>query len=99
MRKLLPGRPYPQGATWDGVGVNFSIYSESATGVQICLFDEAHGQQVETYQLRECTGSVWHGYIPGLKPGQLYGYRLCGQYDPENGKRFNCNKLLIDPYA
>ena len=99
MVKLLPGKPYPQGATWDGVGVNFAIYSESATGVQLCLFDEVKGDATETIRLKESSGNVWYGYVPGLKPGQLYGYRLCGPYSPEQGQRFNCNKLLIDPYA
>ncbi len=99
MRKLLPGKPYPQGATWDGIGVNFSIYSEGATGVELCLFEENNGQASETWSLKESTGSVWHCYLPGIKPGQLYGYRLCGAYDPDQGKRFNCRKLLIDPYA
>ncbi len=99
MKKLLPGKPYPQGATWDGVGVNFSIYSEGATGVELCLFDKDNHEAAESYQLRETTGSVWHGYLPGVKMGQLYGYRLCGPYNPDQGQRFNCHKLLIDPYA
>jgi len=99
MTKLLPGRPYPQGATWDGVGVNFSIYSEAATGVELCLFGDISGEATETHRLRECTANVWHGYLRGVKPGQLYGYRLCGPYCPERGQRFNCSKLLIDPYA
>jgi glycogen operon protein len=98
MKKVLPGRPYPQGATWDGVGVNFSIYSEGATAIELCLFDE-NGDTTETYRLKECTGSIWHGYLPGVKIGQLYGYRMCGRYCPEQGQRFNCAKLLIDPYA
>ncbi len=99
MKKLLPGKPYPQGATWDGVGVNFSIYSEGATGVELCLFEDNNGEAAERYRLRETTGNVWHGYIPGVKIGQLYGYRLCGPYRPDQGQRFNCHKLLIDPYA
>ena len=99
MKRLLPGKPYPQGATWDGVGVNFSIYSERATGIELCLFDETEGPVVESYFLKECTGNVWHGYLPAAKMGQLYGYRLSGTYCPEQGQRFNPSKLLIDPYA
>src|ERR1700733_12855188 len=97
MAKLLPGKPYPQGATWDGVGVNFSIYSESATGVELCLFDGINGTAACTHRMKECTANVWHGYLQGIKPGQLYGYRVCGPYRPDRGQRFNCNKLLIDP--
>ncbi len=99
MKKLLPGKPYPQGATWDGVGVNFSIYSEGATAVELCLFEENNGVAAETYRMRECTGNVWHGYLPGVKIGQMFGYRLSGPYCPERGQRFNPAKLLIDPYA
>ncbi len=98
-RPVLPGKPYPQGATWDGSGVNFSIYSENATGVELCLFDETDGPESRKIFLRECTGHVWHCYVPGLKPGQLYGYRIHGPYEPEQGLRFNPAKLLIDPYA
>jgi len=97
--KILPGSPYPQGATWDGTGVNFAIYSENATGVDLCLFDELRSENHETIQVRECTGYVWHCYVPGLSIGQLYGYRVHGPYQPENGFRFNPAKLLIDPYA
>lgn len=97
--KTLPGSPYPQGATWDGTGVNFAIYSENATGVDLCLFDELRSDTHETIQVRECTGYVWHCYVPGLSIGQLYGYRVHGPYQPENGFRFNPAKLLIDPYA
>jgi len=99
MKKLLPGKPYPQGATWDGVGVNFSIYSEGATGVELCLFEDSGDEVRETFRLTECTGNIWHGYIPGIKSGQLYGYRLHGPYSPEQGQRFNPAKLLIDPYC
>src|ERR1700722_20149920 len=98
MKKVLPGKPYPQGATWDGVVVNFSIYSEGASAVDLCLFED-DGQASEVYRLRECTGNVWHGYLHGIKPGQLFGYRLSGTYCPERGLRFNPSKLLIDPYA
>lgn len=98
--KIYPGTPYPIGASWDGEGVNFALYSENADGVELCLFDEEHGA-AETHRifLPEHSHQVWHGYIPGLKPGQLYGYRVHGPHDPSNGHRFNKNKLLIDPYA
>ncbi len=98
-RAILPGKPYPQGATWDGTGANFSIYSEGATGVDLCLFDESGSTVKRTIPIRECTGNIWHCYIPGIKLGQLYGYRMHGEYSPETGRRFNESKLLIDPYA
>ncbi|HUK17556.1 MAG TPA: glycogen debranching protein GlgX [Bryobacteraceae bacterium] len=98
-RSILPGKPYPQGATWDGTGVNFSLYSERATGVELCLFEAVDARSSEALPMRECTGYVWHCYLPGVKLGQLYGYRLHGSYDPEKGDRFNPAKLLIDPYA
>jgi isoamylase len=97
--KILPGSPYPQGATWDGMGVNFALYSENATAVELCLFDDLGVPASETIRLPECTGYVWHGYIPGLTIGHLYGYRVHGPYQPENGHRFNPAKLTIDPYA
>jgi glycogen operon protein len=98
--RLWPGRPYPLGATWDGVGVNFALFSEHATGVDLCLFDDPEsGVARERLSLRERTDLVWHGYVPGLAPGQLYGYRVHGPYAPERGLRFNPAKLLIDPYA
>ena len=97
-RLILPGKPYPQGATWDGTGVNFSIYSEGATGVDLCLFDEG-GAATATIPISESTGHVWHCYVPGIRLGQLYGYRVHGSYEPERGLRFNPAKLLIDPYA
>ena len=96
---VLTGKPYPQGATWDGMGVNFAIYSEAAEAVELCLFQDVAEEPVETIRLPESTGSVWHGYCLGLKPGQLYGYRIHGPYQPEAGLRFNPNKLVIDPYA
>ncbi|MDN3547764.1 glycogen debranching protein GlgX [Mucilaginibacter aquaedulcis] len=95
-----PGKPFPLGATWDGEGVNFTLYSENATGVEICLFNTAEDEvESERIPLTECTDLTWHIYIPGLKPGQLYGFRVDGPYEPENGHRFNPNKLLVDPYA
>ena len=97
---VYPGSPHPLGATWDGNGVNFALYTENATGVDLCLFDEPLGKtEVHRIKVKEVTHQVWHVYIPGLKPGQLYGYRVYGPYEPENGHRFNPNKLLIDPYA
>ncbi|MBV9404685.1 MAG: glycogen debranching protein GlgX [Acidobacteriaceae bacterium] len=98
-RKILPGSPYPQGATWDGTGVNFAVYSENATAVELCLFNELGSAAHETIPLTECTGYVWHCYISGLSIGQLYGYRFHGPYAPEKGQRFNPAKLVIDPYA
>jgi isoamylase len=98
-RAILPGKAHPQGVTWDGTGANFSIYSEGATGVDLCLFDESGSETRLVVPIRECTGHVWHCYVPGIKLGQLYGYRVHGPYDPEAGQRFNASKLLIDPYA
>ncbi len=92
-----PGKPYPLGATYNGRGVNFSLFSENATGVELCLFDP-DGNETRV-KVNECTHNSWHIYLPGIKPGQLYGYRVYGPFDPENGHRFNPNKLLIDPYA
>ena len=98
-RTILPGKPYPQGATWDGTGTNFALYSERATEVLLCLFEGPDAVEADVARLRERTGYVWHCYIPGVKVGQLYSYRLNGPYDPEHGHRFNCAKALIDPYA
>jgi len=98
--KILPGRPYPLGAAWDGEGTNFAIYSENAEKVELCLFDEpASKTEREHISLREVTGHVWHCYLSGIGPGQLYGYRVHGPYEPQNGLQFNPAKLLIDPYA
>jgi glycogen operon protein len=97
--KILPGRPSPLGATWDGVGVNFAIYSEGAEQVELCLFDDPNGAETERIKLPERMTYVWHGYIKNIQPGQLYGYRVYGPFQPEKGLRFNPNKLLIDPYA
>jgi isoamylase len=95
-----PGHPYPLGATWDGEGVNFALFSENATGVELCLFDRPD-QEKETHSIRmeERTNQVWHVFLPEVRPGQLYGYRVTGPYNPQAGHRFNSNKLLIDPYA
>ena len=92
------GSPFPRGAIWDGQGVNFSLFSEAAESVELCLFDPAGGAE-QRIRIRERTNGAWHIYVPGLAPGQLYGYRVHGPYDPERGLRFNPNKLLLDPYA
>jgi glycogen operon protein len=97
--KILPGRSHPLGAAWDGAGTNFAIYSEHAERVELCLFDQANGPEAARIQLPERTTYVWHGYIHGSQPGQLYGYRVHGPFQPEAGLRFNSNKLVIDPYA
>jgi len=97
---VYPGHPYPLGATWDGKGVNFALYAECATGVELCLFNSLEDKkEYERIPIFERSHQIWHAYIPELKPGQLYGYRVHGPYDPLNGYRFNPNKLLIDPYA
>jgi isoamylase len=98
--RVWPGSPHPLGATWDGGGVNFALYSEHATGVELCLF-EAPGSAVPyaTVELPESTDRVWHAYLPDVRPGALYGYRVSGPWDPERGHRFNRNKLLLDPYT
>jgi glycogen operon protein len=96
---LPPGKPYPLGATWDGDGANFALFSEHATRVELCLFDETGANEVVRYVLPECSDSIWHGYLSGVQPGQLYGYRVHGVYAPHEGHRFNPNKLLVDPYA
>ncbi|QSR89417.1 glycogen debranching protein GlgX [Methylacidiphilum caldifontis] len=95
---IKPGKPYPLGATWDGKGVNFSLFSENATKVELCLFDSS-GQNEQRIVLTEETDFVWHVYLEGVLPGQLYGYRVHGPYEPQQGHRFNPQKLLIDPYA
>jgi isoamylase len=98
--KLRPGRPHPLGATYDGRGVNFAIYSENAEEVELCLFDSADSDTASSrIRLRERTGFVRHAYVPDLRPGQVYGYRVAGPYHPERGLRFNPAKLLLDPYA
>lgn len=97
---ILPGKPYPIGATWDGNGVNFTLFAENATAVELCLFD-AQDDSKELFKLNiaENTDLIWHIYIQGIQPGQLYGYRVHGPYEPQNGHRYNPNKLLADPYA
>jgi isoamylase len=98
--RVWPGTPYPLGATWDGVGVNFAIFSEHATRVELCLFDSTDAEvESLTIPLPEQTDMVWHGYLPDVHPGQLYGYRVHGPYAPQRGLRFNPHKLVMDPYA
>src|SRR5262245_23617655 len=98
--RIWPGRPFPRGATWDGAGVNFSLFSEHATKVELCLFDSPlDTTESERIELPEQTDMIWHGYFPDLRPGQLYGFRVHGPYEPERGMRFNPNKMLFDPYA
>jgi isoamylase len=96
---VWPGKPYPLGATWDGEGVNFALFSEHAEGVELCLFDQAGRRELQRVRIKEQTDQVWHCYLPEARPGLIYGYRVCGPYDPNKGHRFNPNKLLLDPYA
>src|SRR6266446_5879270 len=95
-----PGRPYPLGATWDGAGVNFALFSEHATRVELCLFDAVDAaKEAQRLTLADHTDMVWHSYLPDAQPGQLYGYRVHGPYEPARGHRFNPRKVLLDPYA
>ena len=93
------GRSYPFGATWDGSGVNFALFSENATKVELCLFDETGEHEAQRVELKEHTDLVWHAYLPDAMPGQIYGYRVHGPYEPERGHRFNPHKVVLDPYA
>ncbi|HEY8605492.1 MAG TPA: glycogen debranching protein GlgX [Noviherbaspirillum sp.] len=93
------GAPYPLGASYDGSGTNFAVFSAHAVKVELCLFDAAGRHEIARVPLPECTNEVWHGYLPGVHAGALYGYRAYGPYRPEEGHRFNPNKLLLDPYA
>lgn len=91
--RVWPGKPYPLGATWDGKGVNFALFSESASKVELCLFDSIDaGQEAQRLELTERTDQVWHAYLPEVLPGQLYGYRVHGPYEPSQGHRFNPHK-------
>ena len=98
-RRLTAGAPYPLGATSDGLGVNFAVFSANATRIELCLFDDRGRKELCRLPLPECTDEVWHGYLPDAQPGLVYGYRAHGPYDPRNGHRFNPHKLLLDPYA
>ncbi len=97
--KVEPGFSYPLGATWDGLGTNFALFSANAEKVELCLFGNNARREIARIPLPEYTHEIWHGYLPQVRPGQLYGYRVYGPYDPQNGHRFNPNKLLLDPYA
>jgi len=98
--RIKPGRPYPLGATWDGAGVNFALFSEHASKVELCLFDSADATaESARIVMPEQTHQVWHAYLPDVVPNQLYGYRVHGPYDPAAGHRFNAHKVLLDPYA
>src|SRR5580704_3149057 len=97
--RLSAGAPYPLGASWDGRGTNFALFSANAQKVELCLFDSQGRRELERIELPERTEDVWHGYLSDVMPGQIYGYRVHGPYEPERGFRFNCHKLLLDPYA
>src|SRR6195952_126757 len=96
---ISEGRPFPLGATWDGLGVNFALFSAHATKVELCLFDSDGETELDRIELPEYTDEVWHGYLPDARPGTIYGYRVHGPYEPAAGHRFNPNKLLLYPYA
>lgn len=97
--RLEPGLPHPLGATWDGLGVNFAVFSANAYGIDLCLFDPAGRKEIARLPMPECTDEVWHGYLPDTGLGLVYGYRAYGPYEPAHGHRFNPHKLLLDPYA
>src|SRR2546423_8575772 len=96
---ISPGNPYPLGATWDGEGVNFALFSEHGEQVDLCLFDPLGKREVSRIALPEQTNQIWHGYLAEARPYLLYGYRVHGPYAPQQGHRFNAHKLLLDPYA
>ena len=96
---VWPGRPDPRGATWDGEGVNFALFSEHADAVELCIFDDTGRRELQRIALGERTDQVWHCYLPEARPGMLYGYRVHGPYSPDEGHRFNAHKLVLDPYA
>jgi len=95
--RILEGLPHPRGATWDGRGTNFALFSANATKVELCIFDASGEREEQRVPLPEYTNQIWHGYLPDVTPGTIYGYRVHGPYEPENGHRFNPNKLLLDP--
>ena len=99
LSRVREGNPFPLGATWDGTGVNFALFTAHATKVELCIFDIEGKREFERIELPEYTDEVWHGYLPDARPGTVYGYRVHGRYEPAAGHRFNPNKLLIDPYA
>src|SRR5215472_1667374 len=97
--RLKEGSPYPCGATWTGLGVNFALFSAHATKVELCLFDAQGEREIERIELPEYTNEVWHAHLPDARPGMFYSYRVYGPYEPDQGFRFNHHKLLLDPYA
>ena len=97
--RIWEGNSAQLGATWDGLGVNFSLFSANATKVELCLFDQNGTQEITRIELPEYTDEIWHGYLPDAGPGTVYAYRVHGPYEPEKGHRFNPNKLVLDPYA
>ena len=98
--RVWPGQPYPLGATWDGSGTNFALFSENADKVELCLFENADAaSESQRIELKEHTDLVWHAYLPDVVPGQVYGYRVHGPFEPQNGHRFNHHKVVLDPYA
>ena len=97
--RISEGSAVRLGSTWDGRGTNFAIFSANAEKIELCLFDSHGRREIERIVLPEKTEDVWHGYLADVSPGQLYGYRVHGPYDPDHGHRFNANKLLIDPYT
>lgn len=97
--RISEGSPHPRGATWNGKGTNFAIFSANATKIELCIFDGNGQREPERVELPEYTDQVWHGYLPEVHPGPPYGYRVHGPYEPDLGHRFNPNKLLLDPYA
>src|SRR5262249_26945698 len=98
-RRVSEGSPVPRGATWDGSGVNFSLFSANATKVEVCLVDDRGDRELKRIELPEYTNEIFHGYVAGIGPSTVYGYRVHGPYEPAAGHRFNPNKLLLDPYA
>ena len=97
--RIREGLPHPRGASWGGKGTNFALFSANATKVEVCLFDSEGDKEIERIALPEYTNQIWHGYLPDVMPGTIYGYRVHGPYEPDAGHRFNPNKLLLDPYA
>src|ERR1700688_1099171 len=97
--RIDAGSSHPLGATWDGRGVNFALFSAHATRVEVCLYDPSGRREIDRFDLPEFTNEVWHGYSPDVRPDALYGFRVHGPFEPEKGHRFNPNKLLLDPYA
>jgi isoamylase len=97
--RVTEGSPAPRGATWTGLGVNFAVFSEHATKVEVCVFDEQGEREIERVELPEYTNQIFHGFLQDSRPGTIYGYRVHGPYDPRDGPRFNPDKLLLDPYT